>query len=361
MGWNRDSIVGAFSLSLLFAGIGAVPAGILIDRLGGRVVMAIGSFISAMLLALLSQTHSIAGFYCIWAGLGLAMSMVLYEPAFAVIMDGFRSDARKAITTLTLAGGLASSVFWPVTQGLLTALGWRKTLIVLASLHLLICTPLHAFFLPKFSGSNLKGREESEGLGRPRKSAAFVGILRTRAFWMLAIAFASHMLAYSSLTVHLIVMLQEKGYPIQNAVWLASLIGPMQIVGRIGEFTIGSRFRTEHVTFFALALLPVALIGFGIGGSSWEMVVLVVALCGLSNGIMTIARGTIPVALFGFENYGAVSGALSAPVVASRALGPLIGSVVWSCSGNYDAVSWILAAFALLAVVGFYISTRMAE
>lgn len=361
MGWSRDSIVGAFSLSLLFAGIGAVPTGILIDRLGGRTVMAAGSFISAMLLALLSRTHSIAVFYFLWAGLGLTMAMVLYEPAFAVITTGFRGNARKAITTLTLAGGLASSVFWPLTQGLVTALGWRQTLMVLASLHLLVCTPLHAFLLPESSKRQPKGGKAPEGLGNDRKGAALTGILKTRAFWMLAIAFAAHMLAYSSLSVHLIVMLREKGFSIQNAVWFASLIGPMQIAGRIGEFAIGSRYRTEHVTFFALALLPLALIGFGLAGSSWGMVVLVVALCGSSNGIMTIARGTIPAALFGFEHYGTVNGALSAPVVASRALGPLIASLVWSSLGNYDAVLWILAAFALLAVVSFYISTRTEE
>ena len=135
----------------------------------------------------------------------------------------------------------------------------------------------------------------------------------------------------------------------------------MQVVGRIGEFTIGSRYRTEQVAFFALALLPAALIGFGFAGSVWEMVVVFVAICGSINGIMTIARGTIPAALFGFEHYGAVNGAFSAPVVASRALGPLIGSFVWSSFGNYDAVLWMLAAFALLAVVSFYFTTHMAE
>lgn len=353
--------MGAFSLSFLFAGIGAVPTGILIDRLGGRAVMAVGSFASAMLLALLSRTHSIEGFYFIWAGLGLTMAMVLYEPAFAVITADFGGDARKAITTLTLAGELASSMFWPLTQGLVTALGWRQTLIALASLHLLVCTPLHAFFLPESSKRRPEGRQDAEGLGHDRKAAALAGILKTRAFWMLAVAFAANMLAYSSLSVRLIVMLREKGFSIENAVWLAALIGPMQVVGRIGEFTIGSRYRTEQVAFFALALLPAALIGFNFAGSAWEMVVVFVAICGSSNGIMTIARGTIPAALFGFEHYGAVNGALSAPVAASRALGPLIGSFVWSSFGNYGAVLWMLAAFALLAVVSFYFTTHMAE
>ena len=104
-------------------------------------------------------------------------------------------------------------------------------------------------------------------------------------------------------------MLREKGFSIENAVWLAVLIGPMQVVGRISEFTIGLCYRTEHVTFFILALLPATLIGFGFAGFAWGMVVVFVVICVLSNGIMAITRGTIPAALFGFEHYGAVNGA----------------------------------------------------
>ncbi len=361
LGWSRDSIVGAFSLSLLFAGMGAFPIGILIDRLGGRVVMAVGSLASALLLVLLSQTQSIQGFYLIWAGLGLTMAMVLYEPAFTVITAGFGNDARKAITTLTLAGGLASTVFWPLTQGIVSALGWRYALIVLASLNLLVCAPLHAFFLPGSSDKRPATRQETNKPGPDRKASALGIILKTRAFWMLAVAFAANMFAYSSLSVHLIVMLQEKGFSIDNAVWLAALIGPMQVFGRIGEFTIGSRYRVQQVAFFALALLPIALIGFNFAGSAWGMVVVFVAVCGSSNGIMTIARGIMPATIFGSEHYGAVNGALSAPVIASRALGPLIGSIVWSSFGNYDAVLWLLTAVALLAVASFSFAISTAK
>jgi MFS family permease len=361
LGWSRDAIVGAFSLSLLFAGIGTFPAGILIDRLGGRVVMSFGSFASAALLALLSRTHSIEGFYFIWAGLGLTMAMVLYEPAFAVITANFGSNARKAITILTLSGGLASSVFWPLTQGLVSALGWRHTLVALALLHLLVCAPLHAFLLPQFSKRGPERGQEADGPGCDDKAAALVAILKTRAFWMLAVAFAANMLAYSSLSVHLIVMLREKGYSMENAVWIAALIGPMQVIGRVGEFTIGSRYRAEQVALFALALLPAALIGLGFSGSALGPVIVFVAICGAGNGIMTIARGTIPAAIFGFEHYGAVNGALSAPVLASRALGPLIGSFVWSSFGNYDAMLWMLAAIALLAVVSFSFAISTAK
>jgi len=361
LGWSRDSIVGAFSLSLLFAGTGAFPIGILIDRLGGRVMMAVGSFASALLLALLSQTQSIQGFYLIWAGLGLTMAMVLYEPAFTVITAGFGSDARKAITTLTLAGGLASTVFWPLTQGIVSALGWRYALIVLASFNLLVCAPLHAFFLPASSDKRPATRQEMNKPGPDRKASALGIILKTRAFWMLAVAFAANMFAYASLTVHLIVMLQEKGFSIDSAVWLAALIGPMQVLGRIGEFTIGSRYRAQQVAFFALALLPIALIGFNFAGSSWGMVAVFVAVCGSSNGIMTIARGIMPATIFGSEHYGAVNGALSAPVIASRALGPFIGSIVWSRFGNYDAVLWLLTAVALLAVVSFSFAISTAK
>jgi predicted MFS family arabinose efflux permease len=357
LGWTRDAIVGAFSVSVLFAGIGALPIGILIDRLGGRAVMAGGSFGSAALFLLLSQTQSIQAFYVIWAGLGLMMAMVLYEPAFAVITARFGSDARKGITILTLAGGLASTVFWPLTQGLISTVGWRDTLIVLAAINLFVCVPLHIFFLPPSLIRRPATAQYRDGSRSDPQALTLKSILGTKLFWMLAFAFAANMLAYSCLSVHLIALLHEKGFSMANAVWIGALIGPMQVIGRIGEFTIGSRFRSTQVAFLALAMLPFALIGLNLAGPLWSAAVLCVALCGASNGIMTIARGTMPASIFGAQRYGTVNGALSVPVIVSRALGPLLGSMVWSTFGSYDAVLWMLAAFAVLAVASFHFAT----
>jgi len=356
LGWRRDAIVGAFSLSLIFAGLGAVPAGIVIDRYGGRVVMTCGSLAAAALFFLLSNVQSLPAFYLIWAGLGIAMAAVLYEPAFTVITATFGANARKAITALTLVGGFASTVFWPLTQGLVSAFGWRHALVALALCNFVICVPLHALYLPA-SAPRRAGPEGARGGVRPREDTGALGVvIRTPAFWLLATAFTINMLAHSSLSVHLIPLLHEKGYSAADAVWLAALVGPMQVAGRVAEFTIGSRFRAAHVAVFALALLPVAVVSLGYAGAAWVPVLVFVTLYGASNGIMTIARGTIPAEIFGREHFGAVNGALSAPVLAARALGPLLASIIWSAAAGYDPVLWTLAALGLVSLASFCVA-----
>jgi MFS family permease len=356
LGWSRDAIIGAFSLSLLFAGFGTYPVGLCIDRYGGRIVMTAGSIAGAILLMLLSQTHSLIEFYVLWAGLGLSMAMLLYEPAFAVITQSFGEHARKGITALTLAGGFASTVFWPLTQYLVAAVGWRNAVIVLALCNLLLCAPLHAIFLP---ASANRGGSSPAGTRSPAawtQSPGLREVIATRAFWMLAIAFTANMLAFSSLSVHLIPLLHEKGYAMNDAVWVAALVGPMQVAGRIGEYTIGSRFRVTQVAIFALALLPVALLSLSWVDSAWLVMLLFVIPYGASNGIMTIARGVIPIEIFGRDHYGAVNGALSTPVIASRALGPFVAALIWSASGGYNAVLWTLAGIGLLSLAAFAVA-----
>jgi MFS family permease len=352
--WSRDSIIGAFSTGLLCGGAGAFPVGLCIDRYGGRIVMTAGSIAGGVLLLLLSQTHSLVEFYLLWVGLGLTMAMVLYEPAFAVVTQSFGSQARKGITVLTLTGGFASTVFWPLTQYLIAALGWRNAVIALALCNLLLCAPLHAVFLPLLApgkaaagGRSAMTWANSPGLGE---------VLATRAFWMLAVAFTANMLAFSALSVHLIPALNEKGYTMGEAVWIAALIGPMQVAGRIGEYTVGARFRVSHVAIFALALLPVSLLGLNYVESAWLVILLFVVPYGTSNGIMTIARGVIPAEVFGRDSYGAVNGALSTPVIAARALGPLAAALIWSAAGGYAAVLWTLAGVAVLSLVTFVLA-----
>ena len=358
LGWSRDAIVGAFSLSLLVTGIAALPAGMLIDRFGGRVVMGGGSLAGAALLAMLSQAQALPAFYLIWAGLGLVMATVLYEPAFTVITASFGSNARKGITALTLAGGFASSVFWPLTQLLITSLGWRNALIVLALLNLLVCVPLHVLLLPAARPLQPGPARNASVVATGRNTQRLRDIVSTPLFMLLAVAFTGNMLAFSALAVHLIPLLHERGFSMGEAVWLAALVGPMQVAGRIGEYTIGARFRATQVAIIALMLLPLALLVMRFAGLQIMLVLAFITLYGVSNGIMTIARGAIPIELYGHARYGTVNGALSAPALASRALGPFVASMIWSAAGGYDAVIWTLAGVGLLSTVSFFLAVR---
>ena len=353
-GWTRDAIVGAFSVSLLVAGVASAPVGMLIDRFGGRLVMSLGSLVGAVVLMLMSEAHSVAAFYGAWAVLGVAAAMLLYEPAFAVIYATFESNARKAITALTLVAGFASTVFWPLTQVLVSGLGWRHTLLALGIMNLAICLPLHIALLPSRNAQRAH-RDVARGALRAdsKRSRGLGEILRTRSFWLLAFAFTANILAFSALSVHLIPLLQEKGFAPMHAVWLAAVVGPMQVTGRLIEFTVGRRFSPKSVGLAALALLPFALVALMFASSNLWMGFAFAVLYGASNGVMTIIRATMPAEVFGREHYGAVNGALAAPVIATRAAGPLVASLIWSTTGGYDGVLWVLVVVSILSMFAF--------
>jgi MFS family permease len=351
LGWGRDTLVGAFSLSVLVAGAGAFPVGMLIDRVGGRWVMALGSVLAGVLFLSLAQINSVALFYAAWVGLGAAMAMLLYEPAFAVIYATFGAEARKGITALTLTAGFASTVFWPLSQWLVNIAGWRGAVSIMGWASLFVCAPLHVAFLPSASGGVSHAARRSRPGVLPR-------LFRAPAFWLLAISFTANMAAFSTLSVHLIPLLRERGFSAEASVLLAAVVGPMQVLGRVLEVTVGARFRPANVGLLALALLPIGLFALAQGDSRWTLLIAFAALYGASNGVMTIIRAVMPAELFGRESYGAINGALSAPVIVSRAVAPIVAAWLWSTFGNYGVVLWVLIALASAAVLGFALAVR---
>jgi predicted MFS family arabinose efflux permease len=285
------------------------------------------------------------------------MGAVLYEPAFTVITASFGVHARKGITALTLVGGFASTVFWPLTQELITLLGWRHALLVLALSNLVICAPLHLLCLPKTGADSARGKREP-GAGASPGTLAMRDIVLTRKFLLLAISFTANMLAFSAISIHLIPLLNERGFSMTDAVWLAAIVGPMQVAGRICEYTIGARFRATQIAMIAFVFLPVALIVLRFAGLQWGLILVFVTLYGASNGVMTIVRGVIPGEIFGRDRYGAVNGALAAPVLAARSLGPLVAAFIWSAAGGYAAVIWTLAAVGVVSAASFMVALK---
>jgi MFS family permease len=353
LGWTRPDVVGAFSVSLLIAGAAALPAGVVIDRYGGRALMAAGSFAAALLLALLSRTQSLAAFYLIWAGLGLCMAATLYEPAFAVLYRSFGSDARRAVTALTLLAGFASTVFWPLSEWLVATLGWRAAVMTMAGMNLCVCVPLHRLVLPAATRT-----DPAAPAPRAETSRRAAVPWRDPRFWLLAIVFAANILAFAVMSVHLIPLLVERGISTAQAAGLAALVGPMQVAGRIAEYVLGRRIRATSAGLAALLLLPVALLLLVPGRGGVGVLALALALYGASNGVMTIVRAVVPADLFGRERYATLNGALAVPVVVSRAVGPVAASFLWAATGGYSAMLWGLALVSVLAALAFWLAVR---
>ena len=355
LGASKSATVGAFSLALIMAGLCATYVGATIDRIGGRRVMTLGSLAAGMLLFALSRVESLAGLYVVYALLGATMAAILYEPAFAVLTGIFAANARRAITALTLFGGFASTVFWPLTQTLMAHFGWRETLMILGALNLFVCAPLHLRFLP---GRSRTRKVRAQG-APATDSKSLREVLRDPAFYFLGGAFVANGLIFSAMSVHMLVMMQSKGITLAAAALLGALVGPMQVTGRILELTAGSRFSIVQVGLLAMGLLPVALLLFATAGVHAGPIVAFALLYGLSNGVVTIVRGAVPAQLFGREHYGAVAGALAAPQMFALASGPVLVSLIWRASGgDYDRVLLVLSAVSALGVGSFWAAIR---
>jgi MFS family permease len=349
--WNQAEMAGAFSVSLLVSGLAAYPVGKLIHRFGGRLAMSVGSACGALSLAAVSAAPSLPLFYLAWGCAGLAMSLTLYEAAFAVLATIDNVDYRRAVTAVTLAGGFASTLFWPLTEGLVRWTGWQSTLLLYAALHLFVCLPLHAAGLPAATASF-----------RPPAVAApahtVLGLIRMPRFLFLAASFTLNSIVFAVFAVHLIPILESKGLASHQAAWLAAFAGPMQVLGRVLEFRLGGRWRPSHLGIAALTAVIPALLGLATGHTPWFAILLCIGLYGIGNGVMTIVRSLSVADLFGRQHYAQVSGAISAPSTLARAAGPILASAILAFSQAYAAVLMLLALFAVLSLLLFWHATH---
>lgn len=369
-GWAQSVLTGAYSMALGISALVLVPIGVWIDRRGGRTAMTAGSLLAVALFVLLAVSHSRVAFYLIWAGLGLVMATTLYEAAFAVIEIGFGPAYRKGITVLTFAGGFASTVFIPITQWLIDAYGWRGAAVGLAVANLLVCVPLHAM-LPRRPGrqrlSSDGAREatataSSESTGAASGGASAPAAIRRALvslnFWTLAIAYTGYSLVIGTLGVHLIPLLGAKGFSTGEVVLIASMVGPMQVAGRLAQYGLGDALDVRRLSRIVFAMLPIAMGVLLLAPAQSLFIGFFVVFYGVGMGISTILRGTAMPELFGRENYAALSNLLSAPSVAARAVAPLLASVVVTGFGTYQALVWALFGIALVALLTMWSATR---
>lgn len=338
LGWSRASLTGAFSLALLVSGLAAPFVGRLLDRIGPRLPMTLGSLVAVLLLLVWSQLSRLVWFYLVWAGLGLAMALVLYEPAFATIAKWFERRRRLALTILTLVGGLASVIFTPLGSWLVETLGWRSALVVLA-LGLAAATALpHALLL----------RAPPSDARRAAAAAAADAhaALRTLAFWALTLALTLAAFVTVTVNVHLLPALLEQGYAPGFAATATGLVGLMQIPGRLLVAPLG-RWLSDRVLTTGVFLVQGGALLVLLAGRSVAGVIAFVTLFGMANGMITIVRAARPAELFGSAAYGAIAGTMTLPVTLARAAAPLGAGALYTVLGRYEPVWWGLVLLGL--------------
>jgi predicted MFS family arabinose efflux permease len=336
-------VFGAFSMAMLVSAAIGPWAGARIDRIGGRGVLMLSNLIFAAGLALLAAAPSPVVLFAGWAIIGLGMGMGLYEAAFASLAGIYGKEARGPITGITLIAGFASTVGWPLSGLMLASWGWREACIGWALIHLFLALPLNALLPRGTQKITAPMPDAAEGPPPPRF-----------ALWLLAFVFAATWFNSTAMAAHLPGLLQAAGASTAVAIAAGALIGPAQVAARILEFGLLRRFHplaSARLGASAHPLAALCLVVFG-GPAAYGFAI----LHGAGNGILTIAKGTLPLALFGAAGYGARLGWLNAPARLLQAAAPLIFGAALATWG-LQAI-WLTAMVGVLATAALFLLRR---
>jgi MFS family permease len=343
LGISTATAAGALTVAVLVSGVLSIPVGRWLDARGGHSLMTVGSVLGATAVFGWSQVQTAAQLYAVFVMMGMASAMVLYEPAFAVIVAVTDPARRaKALLGITLVAGFASSIFIPLTGQLVARLEWRSALVVLALLLAVITVPLHGLALRRTSTG-----DRIEGHSRPSPVRA----LRDPAFWLLAATFVLHGAALAVIAVHLVLYLISLGHPAALAAALAGLLGLLSVTGRVVT-TLSTRWlpmaTVAGVIFIgqgvAMSLLPT--VGRQVPGA-----IACLVLFGLGFGVASIATPAIVLDRYGAAGYGTIAGTLAAPVLVARASAPLGGALVAAAAGYRLLVVLVASACGLAGLL----------
>ncbi len=338
--WPLDWVIAGVSIGLLTGGLAAPIVGRTIERIGGRFVLAGGSLCFAAGLTTMGLATHIFAYWLAWCVVGLGMGAALYEAAFSALGRWYREDARSPITAVTLWGGFASTVCWPLTAFLNASVGWRWTCLIYAGVHLFGMLPLHYWLMP------VDARAPAQS-GGPKLISRGQDADHRTLFILLAASLMLTSMIVAIISVHLLSVLEQGGISAAAAVAIGALIGPSQVAGRVVEFASG---RWLHPIWSALVAGALMALGIAILNVSFAWAAVAVVAYALGAGVSYIVRGTLPLALFGPTGYATLMGKLAFPSLIAQALAPWLASVVLARWGG-GAVSAMLLAFSLGNVV----------
>jgi MFS family permease len=348
-GWPLAWVVGGLSLGLLVAGLVSPWVGRTIGRRGGRIVLAASTVLLAAGLGVLALAQTIPVYLAGWLIIGVGMGAGLYDPAFATLGHLYGEAARPAITKLTLFGGFASTVCWPLSAFLATHFGWRGTCLAYAAFHLTVLLPVYLNAVPR----EAERRDDHAANSGAAGVVSAPRVARTRFFFgLLAAAITLSAVISTLLSVHLLTILQSRGIALAAAVALGALVGPSQVGARTIELFIA---RYHHPIWTKLTSTLLVAIGVAALWASLPVLAVPLIFYGAGIGLESIARGTLPLVLFAGPQYAAIMGRLAMPSLIAQAAAPSIGAALLSAYG----AGGTLATLTIVAVFNFILATTM--
>ncbi len=350
LGWSRSAVFAGFSLTLLVSGVLAPFVGRIIDRDGGRFVLTCGALLAAISLAGFGLARDGAQFLAACVACGAAMAMSFYDAIFGTIARLSPKGARRAITLLTLAAGFASTIFWPLTHWLIEAQGWRFACFAFAALHGLISAPLLFFALRPAPQAEPEQNPAPESDSRDVTGPPTALASRGLAFSLLAVTTMAHGMVGNGVLLHLPPALAALGADPGHAILVGAVIGPAQVLSRFLDLSFGRRLSPMHLGLIAYGLPPAALLVLLLLPVGPASLLLFAAMYGFGAGLTTIARGVVPLKLFGPDGYGAMLGLIAAPAFIAMAAAPAGLALIWAHFG-VAAMLWTGAGAAMTGFV----------
>ncbi|OQO95151.1 MFS transporter [Saccharomonospora piscinae] len=342
-GWSLPWLTAALTASQLVSALVGIPVGRWLDRYGPRVVMTTGSVLAVGSLIAVALAPSLAWFGTAWAVAGIAMGAVLYPPAFAALTRWYGPDRVRALTMVTLAGGLASTVFAPLTAMLSAHLDWRGTYLALAAILGVLTVPAHWF------GLRLPWPPAPRP-GARHHSADPARVARSRAFLALVVSLSVAAFATFAVVIHLVPLLAERGIGTATAAVALGLGGAGQVAGRLGYAALTRRTTVRARTAGILLAMAVTTALLGVFTTVAALVVAAV-VAGMARGMFTLVQATAVTERWGSTHYGRLTGLLSAPLTVTMALAPLAGAALAELLGGYAVTFVLLGALTVAASV----------
>ncbi len=344
-GWRYDATVGGMSVGMFVAGLVSPRVGRLIAHRGGRPVLATSSLVIAAGLAGIGLSQGYAAYLAAWVVVGVGMGAGLYDAAFSTLGVVYGTKARTAITGVTLFGGFASTVCWPLSALLAEHYGWRGACFAFALAHLCIAFPLYLLFVPR------RMRAADGSMPAPPKEA-HLSAEEAPTFALLALVLTIGSAVLSNVGTHLLTLLQASGIELAAAVALGAIVGPSQVGARLAEMFLGRRRHPVWTLVVSVVLLAAstAMLLFDL-----PVPALAIALYGIGNGIGSIARGTVPLALFGSERYAILMGRIALPYLIAMAVSPFVGGAVF----QYGGATWTYGLIAGLSFVSLVLTAAL--
>ncbi|MEX3008549.1 MFS transporter [Hoeflea sp. TYP-13] len=350
LGWAKTDLALGLTAAVLVAALLSPVAGHVIDAGNGKLLLTAGSLGGAGALALLTTANSQTAFIAIWAAIGVAQAASLYEPCFAFVTRTMGSAARGAITRISLCAGFASTIAFPAGAWLAASFGWRGAILVFALAVAAVGAPL------MFAGAMILDREEMAapevGHAEPNRAAVRTAI-RKPAFWLLAFSFPMIGLNHGLLLNHIIPILVDRGLTQALAVTVASVIGPMQVAGRLALMRVEHRISAVTMTLVCFGGITVAALLLVYAGASPILAFAFAAIQGSAYGLTNILKPVVTAETLGQKGFGSISGLLAMPYLASFAIAPFAGAWLWQI-GGYDLAitgAGLMSFLGLIAVM----------